>query len=87
MQNEQHDFWFYLSFMANVAQLYDLQLNLGQTNNDQIMKHLLEQDDILDKQNKVLEQQDRVLDLQTNVYLKQIVEQNQTIIDLLKGGK
>ena len=55
-------------------------MNVTQLSNDDLMKHLL--------------QQDNVLDDQTNNYLKKIVEQNETIIKqneeikkLLKGEK
>lgn len=44
------------------------------------MKHLQKQDDVLEKQNQILDEQ-------TTKYLKTIVEQNELIISLLKGGK
>ena len=70
----------FLSVLANVLQIADYQMNVTQLSNDDLMKHLL--------------QQDNVLDDQTNNYLKKIVEQNETIIKqneeikkLLKGEK
>jgi preprotein translocase subunit SecA len=78
--NDFNNFCNGLNYVANISQLIDLVLNIGQTSNDAIMKHLLEQD-------KVLNQQNNVLDEQTNNYLKTIVEQNKEIIRLLKGGK
>lgn len=56
----------FLSVLANVLQIADYQMNISQLSNDDLMKHLL--------------QQDNVLDDQTNNYLKKIVEQNETII-------
>jgi hypothetical protein len=69
-----------LNYVANISQLIDLGLNIGQTSNDEIMKHLLEQDRILDNQDTVLQEQ-------TNIYLKQILENQKEILRLLKGGK
>ena len=72
MANENYDFWFWLSVMANWCQLESYQMNKKQISNDVIMQHL--------------QQQDAVLDEQTNVYLKRIIIQNEDIISLLKGG-
>lgn len=58
--------YFYLSVLANLCQLYDLNLNLNQTSNDEIMKDL--------------QKQDKILQEQTDVYLKKIIEQNELII-------
>ena len=76
----ENDFYFFLSMFANVLQIADFKMNISQLSNDDIMKHLL--------------QQDNVLDDQTNNYLKKIVEQNETIIKqneeikkILKGEK
>lgn len=60
-----------LSFIADILQIANYQLNVEQTSNDQLMKELRNQDNILDEQ--------------TNIYLKKIIEQNQEILNLLKG--
>ena len=65
-----NDNYFVLSIVANMCQLMDFQLNITQLSNDDLMRHLL--------------QQDRVLDEQTNLYLKKIIDQNEEIIKLLK---
>lgn len=71
--DEFGSFWFWLSVMANWCQIESYQMNKQQLSNDDLMKHLLKQD--------------KVLDEQTNVYLKRIVEQNEIIIKLLKNKK
>ena len=70
----------FLSVLANVLQIADYQMNISQLSNDDLMKHLL--------------QQDNVLNDQTENYLKKIIEQNEIIIKqneeikkLLKGEK
>lgn len=68
--NNNYNFFFMLSVMANLCQLYDLDLNLNQTSNDELLKEL--------------HNQDKILDEQTNIYLKKIIEQNNEIIQLLK---
>ena len=70
---ENNSFFFWLSTMANWAQLESYQMNKKQISNDEIMKHL-------EKQDKHLEEQD-------SKYLQKIIEQNEEIIKLLKGGK
>ena len=84
--DNNYDFYFILSYIANIFQILDFNLNLTQLSNDDLMKHLLKQDKVLDNQNKVL-------DDQTNTYLKKAIEQNETIIkqneeiiNLLKKG-
>lgn len=59
-----------LSFIANISQLLDLALNLSQTSNDELMKHLYGQD--------------RILNEQTNDYLKKILNNQEKIIQLLE---
>ena len=59
-----------LVVLANLCQLASFDMNLTEVSNDSIMKHLL--------------QQDKILDEQTNNYLSKIVEQNKEIISLLK---
>jgi predicted hydrolase (HD superfamily) len=73
-------FWFWLNVVANYAQIESYELNKQQISNDQIMRHLQEQDDVLEKQ-------DRILDEQTNKYLIAILKNQEIIINLLKGGK
>lgn len=63
----------WLNYIANICQIIEFQMNITQLSNDDLMKHLLKQDNILD--------------VQTNEYLKKIVEQNEQILKLLKGGK
>mgnify|MGYP001862913940 CR=1 FL=1 len=63
--------YFILSIVANMCQLMNFQMNVSQLSNNDLMKHLL--------------QQDKVLDEQTNIYLKKIIEQNEEIIKLLKN--
>ena len=61
--------YFILSLIANVCQLMDFQMNVSQLSNDDLMKHLLKQDKILDEQ--------------TNIYLKKIIKQNEEIKTIL----
>lgn len=61
-----------LNFLANIFQLADYEMNVQQTSNDELMKHLRLQDSILYDQ--------------THIYLKKIVEQNEEILRLLKKG-
>lgn len=79
MENENNPY-FLLGILANILQIADFQMNVSQLSNQDIMRHLL--------------LQDRVLDDQTNNYLKKIIEQNEKIIQqneelkkLLKGDK
>lgn len=51
----------------------NLQLNQQQTSNDDLNKHLQEQDEILQEQN--------------DKYLLKIIQQNEELLKLLKGGK
>lgn len=71
--NSKYGFILGLSVLSNILQIADFELNINQISNDDLMKHLLKQDNILDTQNKMLEEQ-------TNTYLKNIVEQNEIII-------
>lgn len=70
MDNSNYSY-FIMSIVANMCQLMDFQMNMTQLSNDDLMKHLIEQD--------------KVLEEQTNDYLKKIVEQNEKIIELLKN--
>ena len=56
-----------LNKLANWLQIFDFQMNVAQISNDEIMKHLLEQDKTLDYQNNILQEQ-------TNDYLEKIIE-------------
>lgn len=69
-----------LNYVANWLQVLDFQMNAQQLTNDDLMKHLEQQDRVLDEQTIELQKQ-------TNVYLKKIIEQNQEIINLLKKGE
>lgn len=81
MINENnYDFFFWLSVMSNWCQLESYAMNKKQLSNDDLMRHLQKQDNILESQNKALEEQ-------TKVYLEKIVEQNEEILSILKGGK
>lgn len=51
----------------------NLQLNQQQTSNDELNEHLQKQDDILQEQN--------------DKYLLKIIQQNEELLKLLKGGK
>ena len=50
-----------LAYIANISQLMDLGLNLSQTSNDELMKHLREQDNYYLK--KILENQEEIIKL------------------------
>ena len=63
--------YFILSIIANMCQVMDFQMNMSQLSNNDLMKHLL--------------QQDKVLDEQTNIYLKKIIEQNEEIKNILNN--
>ena len=80
MDNNNYDFFFWLSVMANWCQLQSYEMNQKQLSNDDLMEHLQEQDN-------VLEQQNQILDEQTKRYLDTIVRQNNEILELLKGGQ
>lgn len=59
----KYDNFFWLGFLANIAQLVNFDMNLKETTNDVI----------IDK-----------LEKETNLYLRKIIKQNNTIIKLLK---
>lgn len=78
MNNETKMPWNYdilniISIASYLLSIQNLQLNTKQTSNDDLNKHLQKQDEIL------LEQNER--------YLSKIIEQNDEILKLLKGGK
>lgn len=66
MNNNNSMFYFYLSFLANITQLANFDMQIQQTSTDEIMKDL--------------QRQDKILNEQTEIYLKKIVNQNELII-------
>ena len=80
MDNNNYDFFFWLSVMSNWCQLESYQMNQKQLSNDDLMKHLQKQDNVLKKQNQML-------DKQTTQYLKTIIKQNEEILKILKEVK
>lgn len=62
-----------IAIASYLLSIQNLQLNTKQTSNDDINKHLQKQDEILYEQNEK--------------YLEKIIEQNNEILKLLKGGK
>lgn len=62
-----------ISIASYLLSVQNLQLNQQQTSNDDINKHLQDQDEILHEQNER--------------YLTKIIQQNEEILTLLKGGK
>ena len=60
-----YGFWFWLSAVANCAQLESYNILLNDFDNNDLMKYLQHQDDLLNK----------------------IIEQNDELLRLLKGGK
>ena len=78
MNNETKMPWNYdilniISIASYLLSVQNLQLNQQQTSNDDINKHLQDQDEILHEQNER--------------YLTKIIQQNEEIIELLKGGR
>lgn len=62
-----------VTIASYLLSIQNLELNQKQTSNDTLDKHLEEQDKILNEQNEK--------------YLETIIQQNQEIVRLLKGGK
>ena len=78
MNNETKMPWNYdilniISIASYLLSIQNLQLNQQQTSNDDINKHLQDQDETLHEQNER--------------YLTKIIQQNEEILTLLKGGK
>lgn len=69
-----------LSLLANVLQVANFQMNVQEISNDELLKHLVKQDKVLDEQTRELQEQ-------TNIYLKKIIQQNNEILTLLKKGE
>lgn len=74
IENMNNNFLFNLNYIANLCQLLDFQMNVSQLSNDDLMKHLLEQD-------KVLNEEKDLLNNQIKEYLKELISQNKTIIE------
>ena len=68
--NNDFDIFFILNIISNLLQIVDYQLNVSQVSNDELMKHLQKQDGILSEQ--------------TNIYLKQIIKQNEETKEMLR---
>ena len=68
--NNDFNIFFILNIISNLLQIVDYQLNVSQVSNDEIMRHLQKQDGILSEQ--------------TNIYLKQIIKQNEEIKEILR---
>lgn len=66
-------FWFWLAVVSNYCQIESYELNKKQISNDELLKYLEHQDN--DYLRTIIEQ---------NI---QLIEQNNIIIQLLKGGK
>ena len=65
--NSNNDLWNYMfTVYVGLIQMLDYSLNMNQTSNDELMKEL--------------QKQEQILDDQTHKYLKKIVEQNKEII-------
>ena len=76
MNNDQDgfgSFWFWLAVVSNYCQIESYELNKKQISNDELLKYLEHQDN--DYLRTIIEQ---------NI---QLIEQNNIIIQLLKGGK
>lgn len=77
MNNETKMPWNYdvlniISIASYLLSIQNLQLNTQQATNDDLNKHLREQDEILHEQNEK--------------FLSKIIQQNEEIINLLKGA-
>lgn len=70
--NNNYDFWFWLNVVANFAQLESYEMLLKDANNNDLLNYLRHQDK--DWLNKIVDQNET------------IINQNQTIIELLKKG-
>lgn len=73
MNQNNNDFYFFLSYMANILQIADFQMNVKQISNDELLKYLEHQDQ--DFLKTIVEQ---------NV---EIIKQNEKIIELLTKGE
>lgn len=71
--NSIESFWFWLAVVSNYCQIESYEMNKKQISNDELLKYLEHQDN--DFLKTIIEQ---------NI---KIIEQNELIIELLKGGK
>lgn len=62
-----------IAIASYLLSIQNVQLNQQQTSNDELNEHLHKQDDILQEQN--------------DKYLLKIIQQNEELLKLLKGGK
>lgn len=58
--NNNYDFWFWLSVMANFAQLESYNILLNDFDNYDLMKYLQHQDQLLDK---IISQNEEIINL------------------------
>ena len=73
MMNQDYDFFFWLSVVANILQIENYIMLLKDATNNDIIKRL--------------QIQDQTLAEQTNVYLKKIIEQNEEILKKIEKKK
>lgn len=71
--NQDYNFFFWLSVVANVLQIENYRMLLKDATNNDILKEL--------------QIQDQTLAEQTNVYLKKIIEQNEEILKKIEEEK
>lgn len=71
--NQDYDFFFWLSVVANILQIENYRMLLKDATNNDIIKRL--------------QIQDQTLAEQTNVYLKKIIEQNEEILKKIEKKK
>lgn len=71
--DEDYNFFFWLSVVANILQIENYRMLLKDATNNDILKEL--------------QIQDQTLAEQTNVYLKKIIEQNEEILKEIKKRK
>ena len=67
--DQDYDFFFWLGVVANVLQIENYRMLLRDSSNNDIMKEL--------------QVQDQTLSEQTNIYLKNIIKQNEEILEKL----
>lgn len=71
--DEDYNFFFWLSVVANILQIENYRMLLKDATNNDIIKRL--------------QIQDQTLAEQTNVYLKKIIEQNEEILKEIEKKK
>lgn len=74
--NDNNGFLLALNILANILQIADFEMNISELSNDELMKHLEQQDMTLQYQNSMLNEQ-------TDKYLNQILDNQNKIIELL----